>query len=510
MSSSAPSIYAGPLRGCLGPAVWPSSRRLGVQPSNQLVTQAVRGHVGLLMAAVGLRIAWELSPMLVPAVVGWLVDGLASGGFTHSDVWRAAAAIGGLGVLQGLSAWGYTEVSARLSLRVITRIRGAVFRRVLAAESLQLSQGDLLSRALRDTERLRGFVDRVFIRSLTTLARAVFPMIMLFTISWALALWALALLPMQQILSYVIQKKMQRASRAAADAHAELTDALQSRLAGAQTLQVLDAVDRTVEALERRAHLLEEKELANSRLLAAMRALAWTCTALGLALVWMHGGQMVLGGTLTLGALVSFTGYTAFIFRPLRQMTNVLKTYRTGLASVERIVEIFEPATSLDHPASEISPALAAAAKAPRGLRRFYIERSRADTLFRAVVDAMPGAGYIPARPVVTERSLRANLELARPDASEADMRGVLADVELGHLALDANTADATEDLELSRRICVAQQALRSEAGPILINDPTSGLSDEAADRLTALLTRLGSRRAIVIAIEPHKARTWR
>lgn len=494
-------------------------RRVSLPETHRLMTDAVRAHLGLLVASVVLRILWEFSPMLVPAVVGWLIDGLTGKGqplfsfvggeFGVSQVWLAAIAIVFLGVVQGIAAWGYTEMSARLSLRVVTRIRTLVFERVLSPNAPALSSGDLLSRALRDTDRLREFVDRVFIRSLTTFTRAVFPITMLFVISWRLALWALAILPLQQVISQVLQRRMQIASRAAADAHARLTEELQMRLAGVEVLHALDAVSRSADSLGAHARVLEAKELRSSRLLAALRALVWTSTAVGLALVWFQGGSMVLSDQLTLGALVSFAGYTAFIFRPLRQMTNVLKTYRTRLASLERIAELTE-APAGHPPVAPSCPVLGSAIDSGRGSWALTGKNGAGKSrllraLFNTAGGAPEGAAMVPTRPVLTEPSLRDNLILAAPDASEAAMRRALVLAGAGEHAFDLAIQGASSDVALMRRISLAQAILRDGQGPIFVDDPTSGLDEEAAEAMVASLFELTGRRALVIATHDER-----
>src|SRR5262245_7132504 len=45
---------------------------------------------------------------------------------------------------------------------------------------------------------------------------------------------------------------------------------------------------------------------------------------------------------MTLGALVAFTGFAELAYRPFRRFGDIVKTYRAGLASLERIQELLE------------------------------------------------------------------------------------------------------------------------------------------------------------------------
>ena len=302
----------------------------------------VRNHRGLLAVTVVLRVMQELLPMLVPMVVGVLVDALTRPTPTagtpvdvrYDPIIVAAAALAGIGILRATAVGAYTEASGRLGLAVVADIRAAVFPRLSANQSL--SQGDLLARALRDPDRLRAFVDRVFVRSATTVVRGVFPTVMLFVLSPWLALWAISPIPLQQLGTYFLQRRLHRATRTAADSHADLTDLVQRHL------NPTGESKPSVDDLNRAAEQVERNDLTTHRIVAWIRALVWLCTSLGLALLWYHGSRAVQANMMSAGMLVSFAGYAAFVYRPFRQFTQVVKTYQSGRASLERIAEVVQ------------------------------------------------------------------------------------------------------------------------------------------------------------------------
>ena len=284
--------------------------------------------------------------MLVPMVVGGLVDALTQSPQTAANTaLAAAAALLGLGLLRALAVGGYCEASARLGLGVIADIRSSVFDQLRSPQARALSTGDLITRALRDPDRLRGFVDRVFVRSTTTFARGLFPTVMLFVLHPMLALWALAPIPLQQVLLYFLQLRLRTASRAAARMHAEMAERVQAYVSASKT-----AADRTAAApgpdaqqLAEAAVRVEQSELVTQRLVASIRGVVWLCTSAGIALLWYRGSIDVGSGQMTIGTLVSFAAYAGFVYRPFRQFTQVVKTYQTGVASLERIAELLEP-----------------------------------------------------------------------------------------------------------------------------------------------------------------------
>ncbi len=112
--------------------------------------------------------------------------------------------------------------------------------------------------------------------------------------------------------------------------------------------------------------------------------------------------------------------------------------------------------------------------------------------------------------PLILPGSLRDNLALARPEASEADILAACTRV-----GLDALVAARGLDLPLDhrgsglsggerRRLGLAR-ALLSDRPLLLCDEPTADLDDASAARIVALLTDLAQTRAVIVAT--HDAR---
>ena len=76
--------------------------------------------------------------------------------------------------------------------------------------------------------------------------------------------------------------------------------------------------------------------------------LASAIPALFLALTIWVGGRLALDGSLSAGALVSFTGLAVFLAIPLATFAEVGDVWATGLASARRIATILQRASAVD------------------------------------------------------------------------------------------------------------------------------------------------------------------
>ena len=321
----------------------------------------LRHHKLRLTTAVFWRSLYELVPMQVPLLTGLIVDALAGGKISLWGVDRdltdpmailqlAAAGLMGVALVYGLSAYGWTVATARLSRGFVTDLRRRLIAHAINISidrHLSVGAAGLIDRILRDTAATRSFLEKVFVRTLTNLLRAGYPVLMLIVLDFRLALVALSVLPVQRLISRQLEKRLQATTRKRRESDATLLAALKEKLDGIEDIQALNANNVTVGALNHKVDHLEQKQLGVARVNALMRLTVWLSTGIGLALIWWQGGLQVLAGQMTVGQLVVFTGLVTFAYRPFRQFTNIVNVYHRGVVSLERIDELLSVETSV-------------------------------------------------------------------------------------------------------------------------------------------------------------------
>ncbi len=73
--------------------------------------------------------------------------------------------------------------------------------------------------------------------------------------------------------------------------------------------------------------------------------------AVGTAVVYYVGGELVIDGAIAIGTIVAFVIYTGQIYQPLTQLTNARVDVLTALVSFERVFEVLDfPALITERP----------------------------------------------------------------------------------------------------------------------------------------------------------------
>ena len=210
--------------------------------------------------------------------------------------------------------------------------------------------GRLMTRVTSDVDVLND----LFTSGVVTVFGDVFALVgimaMMLWMDWRLALVAFSVLPLVVLVTQWFRHHVRDSYRVVRGWIARINAFLQENITGMTTVQLFrrerlnftrfDEIDRK----HRDANI--ESIFYYAVFYPAIEAIA----ALASALIIWYGGASVLGGTLTLGALVAFLQYVQRFFRPISDMSEKFNVLQSAMASSERIFKL------LDEPIAVTSP----------------------------------------------------------------------------------------------------------------------------------------------------------
>lgn len=536
----------------------------------------VAQHKMRLLAAILWRIAHELVPMQIPIFTGAIIDGLTQKrGLLYGIDWFSTspvtviqvsvAGLFGIAFMHGLCSFMRTVTTAKLSMKFVVELRKNLFEKmtILSLDQHQrYGSGELLDRSLRDTEATLLFVERVFVQTFTTVVRAGYPTCMLFVINPILALIALSVLAPQWFLSRYLEGKLHAAMQKSRESDSELITAVKENLDGIETIKALNAEATSVAKLRKKAEKLELDQLHANKLTALMSCLVWLMTSIGLALTWWQGGMYVLAGKMTPGTLVVFSGFVVFAYQPFRQFTNIVKAYRRGIVSLERIHDLLDTPISVQNSRdaqslhvtegyiefknvtfsyNKMSPVLhdinlkfdprqfiAVVGRSGCGkssllrlIARLYNPDNGMILIDGQVISHVTleslrsQIAIVPQKPVLFNTTIYDNIVLARPHSTanevEEACRAACAMEFIERLAKGFETYVGPGGVNLSggeiQRIAIAR-ALLFQPKILIMDEPTSALDSESEAKIIQTLLRL--RHTMTIILAAHRPNTVR
>jgi ATP-binding cassette subfamily B protein len=481
---------------------------------------------------------------------------------------RALAALVGIAATLSVATYFRFYLMMTTGERVVTDLRRAVFDHILGLEPgfyEGTRTGEVISRLTVDTTLLQqviGFGLSMFVRNLLMMAGAV---VMLFVVSWKLALLVLLGVPTTLVPILVLGRRVRRLSRANQDRVADVSAYVDEAVHEIRTVQAYVHEDADRANFARHAEAAYEAGVSRIRQKAMLIASVMLIAFCAVGMILWIGGYDVLAGRLSAGELSAFVFYASIVATGAGTVSEVWGELQRAAGAAERLVELLETqprVTSPEQPlpapravsgaleleavtfryptrpdavalqgfSLRVAPGERVALVGPSGagkstvfalLARFYdpqagtiridgIDIRRFDPReLRALI------AVVPQEPVIFAASVRDNLRYGRPDARpDAIARAceqAFALEFIERLPQGLDTVLGERGVTLSggqrQRLSIARALLADR--PILLLDEATSSLDAASERMVqeALQTLEHGRTTLVIA---HRLATVR
>ncbi|RKH90436.1 ABC transporter ATP-binding protein [Corallococcus sp. AB045] len=296
-----------------------------------------------------------------PQMIRIAIDhGLARGEI--QPVWLAVGGLVAIALGRGLFNFLQGYLAERASQGVAFDLRDALFARIQRLSFSYYDQaqtGQLLTRLTSDVEAVRTFVGSGVVQFAAAAAMLVGCAGLLLYLDPVLALAALSTVPP---ILWVLRRFMRRMRPLFGQLQAllgSLNSTLQEDLRGLRVVRAFSGEARELERYGKTNAELKDKNLRVVDALAANFPFVTFFANLGTLMVVGVGGWRILHQELTLGELVAFTSYLAFLLMPLMTLGFFAASMSRASASAQRVFELLDTAVEVtDRPGAVPLPPL--------------------------------------------------------------------------------------------------------------------------------------------------------
>jgi ATP-binding cassette, subfamily B, bacterial len=501
-----------------------------------------------------------LAQALVPLVAGRIVDGPIAEHDT-AGIWPLAgvALIFGIAEAVLFFARRYAMASAALGLESDARQElFAHLQRLPVAFHDRWPSGQLLSRATTDLSTIRRFVGFGFVFLIANSITAVVVVILLVHLQPMLGLFVLLGMAPLLVLTRKFELRYSRDARRAQDLTGDLATSVEESALGIRVIKSYGRRPQMLASFTRDASVLRGAELTKVRTLAGFWALLEGLPQLLLAGVAGGGVFAAAHGTLTSGQLVAFLTLYLRLIWPMIALGWLLALTQEAASAARRIFEVLDEQPSIvDRPSPmtlrseqrglefhevrfrypdadddvlrgvdltirdgetmalvgatgsgkttllELVPRLYDVTAGAISIGGCDIRDLRLDELRATVATAFEDATLFSA-------SVRENVTLGRPDASEASLAEALDIAQAGfvyQLPFGLDTRIGEQGMSLSggqrQRLALARAVL-GRPRVLVLDDPLSALDVQTEAQVQSALRNVLSRTtALVVAHRP-------
>jgi ATP-binding cassette, subfamily B, bacterial len=491
---------------------------------------------------------------LQPLLYKRIIDEAVMAGDWHRLL-RLLVVLAGLLVMRFAGEFAREYAASRVGVTIANGLRARVFdhlQRLSVEFYARSTLGDLMARYTANIGTLEGALTTELPALFTRIATLVLCVTMLFSIEPRLAALILVLMTIVVSLPFFLGPRADEASYRRQEDAATLAGTVQDALGGQLVIKVFALQSTTLGRLRgtlaRLAKSTVRFGLLSGVLSASMSVGGASLNAVALGV----GGYLVISRELTLGTLVAFLDLMWYCADALHGLGSSVRPLQEAGAANERIQELLlEHASVADDPGAGALPPLereirfdgvtfgypgappslsALSLSIPRGATVALVGpsgcgKSTALGLLMRLYDPDAGSVSVDGRDLrrVSQGSLRAqigavfqesllfnvsvreNIRMGRPDATDAEVEAVARAAEVDGFALDLpegyDTPVGERGSRLSggqrQRIAVARAILRDPA-ILVLDEATSALDPATEQAINATLERVGAGRTVV------------
>jgi ATP-binding cassette subfamily B protein len=202
------------------------------------------------------------------------------------------------------------------------------------------NSGRLVSRMTADMNALTDVLNNGFLIVIQSALLLIGTVIILFTLSWQLALVSLVILPPLVVGTALFRVYSARAYEVVRDRIADVLIHMQESFAG---MRVVKAFGRENYNMERFGSVNEENFDANIRTVhisSLYIPLVEWLGGLGIGIILYFGGRWVIGDVVTVGTVAAFIFYLDFIFQPIQRLSQVYDMLQSAMAALNKIFRL--------------------------------------------------------------------------------------------------------------------------------------------------------------------------
>ena len=432
--------------------------------------------------------------------------------------WLVTTVLGGV-VLRQVGFWLTTTANVRQTNALRLRIFSSLFRRRLY-DGEELHSGDVTSRLAKDIEQVSAICTDTLPQMVITGIQLSGAFLLMRWFDARLA-WALLLLtPLAIVFGKLIARRLRKMTLDIRQDESRIQMQVQEGMEHNAVLRSLGSEQWVTGRLDSMQQRLKGNVVRRLRFTVLARLIMGCVFGLGYLLAFVWGGIGLRNGTITFGVMTSFLQLVGMIQHPILQLLNMVPGVIHATASIDRLEELAnhgeQPSSAahvghtaakgisfkdvsfryakgdreiLSHFSHDFLPGTKTAIMGETGIGK--------TTLFRLILGFIePTEGtvekggelcFVPQGNTLMSGTIRYNLQLAKPDATDAELREVLhtacadfvfdlpegIDTELGERGSGLSEGQA-------QRIAIARGLLHD--GDILLLDEISSSLDEPTE----------------------------
>lgn len=281
----------------------------------------------------------SLIAIVNPHVAGIIVDDIIEGG-NRKILPLMMIIMVVTNLVRAVIKYWFLLIFEKSSQGMLYTMRDYVYRKLLAQDFNFYNKnrtGDLMSRQTGDMEAIRHFVAFVIYSVYENILLFLIALVMIFIVDWRMALCMIAVLPLTAVTTAKQLKAVKPAFHNIRQHFSSLNTFVQENISGNRVVKAFTKEDYEIEKFNKENDGYREAELGAANIWRKYVPIFEFLANVLSIILYLVGGIMVVKGYMSMGKLVTVSGYLWMLNQPLRQAGWLANDYQRFVTSVEKI-----------------------------------------------------------------------------------------------------------------------------------------------------------------------------
>lgn len=215
--------------------------------------------------------------------------------------------------------------------------------------------GEVLSHVTNDVTLISNTLNQSMSQMVISVTTIIGVLIMMFTISWLMALVALFIVPISMMLVMTMVRKSQKYFRKQQDYIGHINGHVEEMYSGHNVMQAFNGEEKSLQKFDGLNEELYKTSWKAQFFSGIMMPMMLFIGNLGYVVMCILGGILVIQKTIQVGDILAFIQYIRRYTQPLGQAANMVNILQSTAAAAERVFEFIDEEEESLEPAKPLS-----------------------------------------------------------------------------------------------------------------------------------------------------------
>ena len=296
-------------------------------------------------------------------VLPWIIKDLVDQVLSEKDAEKLtyiALSVVVIFLFRGFFFYGQSYLISYVGQRVVIDIRREVFKKIQRLSMAFYDKnktGTIMSYVTNDVNALQtGLVDNI-VEMITESVILIASIVAMIYLDWKLFLFSLCTFPVVIMFIDFFGKKIRASGSRIQGATADLTSILQEVVSSARVIKSFVREAYEIDRFEAQNMHNFRAQMKYVKLSATLTPTIEFVAAIGVTMILWFGGNSVIDGDITAGALVAFLTYAVNISNPIKRLSKVIANIQRALAAADRVFDVLDlPELIQNKPNAQLLP----------------------------------------------------------------------------------------------------------------------------------------------------------